>query len=597
MKSPHPLRIIIVFFLVIVSARALPEHPRLLVTQDDWKNLPERMEKEPAVREIINTTIRRANATLDAPLLAYKVTGRRMLSVSRDAIERIIDLSTAWKVSGEQKYLERVKRELLNVSSFKDWHPAHHLDTAEMQIAVAIGYDWLYDQLTDDEKTLIANALLNKGLKETFARDDLRLQKNNWNQVCMGGMLISAIALLDVEPELSRKAIEAAKEAIPRGLKGGYPAEGAYSEGGGYWSYGTTYSILSIEALRSADLGRAGILSHPGFLESGDYVTQVYGNSGLLFNYGDNRASRIGANPAATWMARETRNGALRDSILPAFLDLGDSYSSRHLALTAFWFPSENEVSKKEYPLHFQSGGKSPVAFHRTGHGENDLFLGIKAGKANVPHGHMDAGSFVIDWAGKRWASDLGVQEYHPLEESGIGLFEMTQESGRWTVFRLSNFSHNTLTYNEKLHRMNGAAKIVSSSGPPTQETLLDMAAPLGLPEGASAERRFTIHEDPANVTVVDQLTGLKPGDEIIWNLMTAAKTVKTEHGFSLSIENSTMHLELSSPQLESVSSAIADPPPSVYDQLNPGVSRIVLKARAGSEGKIRIRAVFTGVE
>jgi len=595
MKSLHTLQTFIVLLFAMISAHALPEHPRLLVTEKDWQNLPQRMQRIPEVNEIIRVTIARAEATLQEPLLTPKVTGRRMLSVSREAIMRILDFSTAWKVTGERKYLERCKTELLTVSSFKDWHPIHHLDTAEMQIAVAIGYDWLFDEFTESEKKLIENALLNKGLKSTLARDDIQRRENNWNQVCMGGMVVSAIALLDVEPEISKKALDVARQAIPNGIRGGYPAEGNYAEGGGYWGYGTTYSILTAEAFRSATLEGAEILSHPGFLQSGEYLTQVHGNSGLLFNYGDNRANPIGANPAAVWMARETRSSALRDSISPAFQKIDAENFSRILVLAAFWFPDVTEVTSKKSPLHFQGGGKSPVTLHRTGHGKDDLFLGVKAGAAGVNHGHMDAGSFVIDWKGKRWASDLGPQSYHPLEEAGIQLFEMTQESRRWSVFRLNNFSHNTLTYNGNLHRMDGAAKIMSSIGMPKHETVLDMAAPLGLPKSASAQRRFMIEGD--STIVIDHLTGLNPGDEITWNLMTPAEASKNENSFRLSVDESAMRLDLSSPQLKTITSASAELPPAPYDQPNPGMNRIQLNAKAGTDGEIHIRAVFTGLE
>ncbi|MFN7342689.1 MAG: heparinase, partial [bacterium] len=162
----------------------------------------------------------------------YERQGRRILSVSRDAIKRVLDLSTAWKVTGDKKYLDRCRNEMLAISNFKDWNPDHHLDTAEMQTALAIGYDWLFHDLTDSDKKIIAHTLIEKGLKSTLNHDYVMNRHNNWNQVCMGGLVLSAIALSDLEPELSKKALTAATQAIPRGLNAGYPPEGASSEGG-----------------------------------------------------------------------------------------------------------------------------------------------------------------------------------------------------------------------------------------------------------------------------------------------------------------------------------------------------------------------------
>jgi hypothetical protein len=37
-----------------------------------------------------------------------------------------------------------------------------------MTNALAIGYDWLYDLISDDDKALIAGAIYNQGLKFPF---------------------------------------------------------------------------------------------------------------------------------------------------------------------------------------------------------------------------------------------------------------------------------------------------------------------------------------------------------------------------------------------------------------------------------------------
>jgi hypothetical protein len=597
MKSMYLLISAIVWLTLFSYLSAAPEHPRLFVTAEDWKNLPKRMEADPRVKKVISATIARADETLNKPLLKYEREGRRILAVSREAIARVLDLSTAWKITGQKKYLDRCQEELLVISNFKDWNPDHHLDTAEMQTALAIGYDWLFHDLTESNRKTISTTLLEKGLKSTLQRDYLTRWHNNWNQVCMGGMVFSAISLMELEPELSAKALETAMKAIPKGLSVGYPADGAYSEGGGYWAYGTIYTILTIEALRTANLPFESIRSHPGFLQSGYYVRQVYGTSGILFNYGDNRARSFEFNSAMTWMAKQNNNQALSDFIAPSFNRINDKTSDRFLVLSAFWIPEKTEPKKEQLPHHFVGTGLSPIAIHRTGFAAKDLYLGIKAGHAHVSHGHMDAGSFVIDWAGKRWASDLGVQSYHGIESVGINLFQMTQDSPRWSVFRLNNFSHNTLTYNNQLHQIYGNSEIVSSKGSPQHETLIHLAPPLGLPKNATATRRFNMDEKQRTITITDNLTGLKPEDQITWNLFTPATSTQTNTTFLLSIDNSRMQLKLNSPQATQTQFSPADPPPKFHDVANPGITRIQQTSTAGPDGKILIEAIFKAIE
>ena len=576
--------------LLAAISNALPAHPRLLITEADWPALPARMEAEPAVKGVITHTITRADEFLSAEKLTHKLEGRRLLSVSRDAIARILALSTAWKTTGEEKYFVRCREELLNLSAFKDWHPDHHLDTAEMQTAVAIGYDWLFHDLSAEDRKTIASALMGKGLKSTLANPAVMTTDNNWNQVCNGGVILSSLALHELDPKLCDAALDKAIKAIPIALKTGYSPDGYYSEGASYWSYGTTYSIISLEALKTCGYETSFISKHPGFLESGNYIAQVHGTSGTVYNYGDSNPGPPRPDLSIAWMARANRSSAIRDFVLTAFHNIDDKKTNSFLPLAAFWIPTEGDVETTRLANHFLGDGTSPIAIHRTGSAKDELYLGIKAGKAGVNHGHMDEGSFVLDFLGQRWASDLGSQNYHSLEKIGIRLFGRSQDSDRWTVFRLNNLSHNTLTYNGQLHRVDGYANIVS---PAPGRTEVDLTSALGLPKGASAIRDFKFDAESKTVTVTDSIKGLKPGDRMDWNMMTRAVANKSAQGYLLSLGGKELSLELSSEQKTSSSAKPADLPPLDHDELNPGVTRINLETTAGSDGEIKITAVF----
>ena len=62
--------------------------------------------------------------------------------------------------------------------------------------------------------------------------------------------------------------------------------------------------------------------------------------------------------------------------------------------------------------------GANPVLMIRTewDGSDSDVYLAIKGGSAANNHSHMDAGSFVFESKGVRWACDLGNQKYAPLE-------------------------------------------------------------------------------------------------------------------------------------------------------------------------------------
>ena len=60
-------------------------------------------------------------------------------------------------------------------------------------------------------------------------------------------------------------------------------------------------------------------------------------------------------------------------------------------------------------------------------------YLAMKGGCCGDSHGHMDAGSFVFDAAGVRWAYDISRPEYEDVEyamaQYGCGYWPRTEDS------------------------------------------------------------------------------------------------------------------------------------------------------------------------
>ncbi|KAB2646634.1 MAG: hypothetical protein DVB35_05770 [Verrucomicrobia bacterium] len=68
----------------------------------------------------------------------------------------------AYRLTKDVRFLNQAKSDLMTVCHFDDWNPSHFLDIAEMSFAVSIGYDWLYSELTPEERGIIKEALLKK---------------------------------------------------------------------------------------------------------------------------------------------------------------------------------------------------------------------------------------------------------------------------------------------------------------------------------------------------------------------------------------------------------------------------------------------------
>ncbi|MCE9518188.1 MAG: hypothetical protein K8R87_01260 [Verrucomicrobia bacterium] len=252
-----------------------------------------------------------AEAELDTPPIERVLIGPRLLDKSRTCIARVLTCAMAFRLTNDQRFCARAKKELLAAAAFPDWNPSHFLDVAEMSFAFAIGYDWLYAQFTPQERSTLKTAMLQHCLTYTAAAyaaggpTDKRVwfvkSIHNWNQVCNGGLLSVALALADEEPAVSRLIIAGVRKSLPLAMAA-YAPDGAYPEGPGYWVYGTGYNVIAIAELESALGTDFGLSQAAAFDRTVLYRLHVEGPTGQAFNYADGHAA-IGAHAEHTWLA------------------------------------------------------------------------------------------------------------------------------------------------------------------------------------------------------------------------------------------------------------------------------------------------------
>ena len=424
-------------------------HPRLFITNHKLTEIQNEIRSQPPLQVFYQAMLEKADDILNQPPVKRVKTGRRLLSVSRRCLDRVIHLSAAYRFTHEQSYLQRAEKEMLAAAAFSDWNPSHFLDVAEMTAALAIGYDWLYDGLSKASRRTIHLAILEKGLQPSLGRKGWVRGHNNWNQVCNGGIALGALAVMEDQPELARKLVHRAVNGVQVVMKL-YEPDGAYPEGPGYWVYGTSYNVILLAALESV-LGTDFNLSQaPGFARAADYYLHVTGPTGLYFNYPDS-GSRGNFSPTVFWFAQKYDRPSLAWYQYQLWKDVSPQnpsilVRSRFSPLILLWCNSKQAVPKD---LSWMGSGSNSVAMFRSSWTDPDaVYLAIKGGSPGVSHGHMDVGSFVLDAEGLRWAVDLGPESYHKIESRGMNLWGRSQDAERWRIFRYNNLSHNTLVVN-----------------------------------------------------------------------------------------------------------------------------------------------------
>ena len=580
--------------------KPIPAHPRLFARAADWERVKKQVVSDPVSARIFASLQTKAEGYLSLPPTEYKLEGFRLLGPSRQVLERVTNLAAVARITGDARYVERAALEMRTVARFADWHPAHFLDTAEMALAVATGYDWLYDQLSEADRAEFAQALVEKGINPSLASKQWWIAgNNNWNQVCHASMVAAAITVADLQPELATQIVQRAIENIPHSAHA-YAPDGVYPEGAGYWGYGTTFHVLLVAELETFSGQAFGLDAFPGFDKTALYLNEVTAPSGRYFNYSDVGDGKRGPEAAIFWFAQRFHHPEwLRYDLeeLPAYLDRYDKKAAgdRHLALDLLWRdPSLVDDGKTAFPLHWLGRGENPVAAHRSAWGDpNALYLAIKGGSPSINHAHMDAGSFILEADGVRWAVDLGAQDYNSLESVGIKLFDNRQNSQRWDVFRLGPESHNIL-------RFNGAVPLVTGSGA-VAGFQADGATPYSIFDLSStySDQVRTVHRGSAflpggRVLFQDEWTAKDQPVEAAWQMVTRADVTVQPGEIQLSEKGKTLTLKILTPADAHVEVQEAQQFQKWFDANNRGVRRITITTHtaAGADGGFKLVAI-----
>lgn len=573
-------------FGVAEEGFSVAPHPRLLLPAGGEEKVEELIWDDYDILKVHNAVIDECGEMLYLPPLAYEKEGKRLLYVSREALKRIYWLSYAYRMTGEDYYAERARSEMLNVCSFPDWNPSHFLDVGEMAMAVAIGYDWLYDYLSLADKNFIAESINEKAFKPA---DDENYggfynSPNNWNQVCNAGLVYAALATYDEQQEIATEILKVSLESIKMGMKP-YAPHGVYPEGINYWGYGSSFQIMMIAALETALGSDFGLTDAEGFLESAAFVQFMTGPSGKSFNFSDARERSL-CNIMLYWCADKLEDESIvymeKQSLaaLPGdFMKSLDEYISEPRLLPSlmiFAATSEHRGTKVP-PVQFWSGeGETPVYIYRSGwESPKDNYLGVKGGSPLTSHAHMDAGSFVYEYEGVRWSIDLGMQEYITLEEQNINLWDNSQFGQRWDIFRMSNISHSTLTVNGMPHNVKSNAKIIEEWKQTGRKgARLEMTETLGA-SVKKAERSVYLDKFD-HLHVEDKVTASEYGDiQIQWVMTTSAYAeIIAPNAIILTQDGKSMVLRVN-PQATLTMHIWSNNPPRCYDTPNPGTRRV----------------------
>jgi hypothetical protein len=564
-------------------------HPRLLLTDERLEELKSLSITDSQLNKYVTTVISQADKDYLKTPLQYILIGPRLLDKSRECLNRVYNLAFAYRWTGNKLYLDKAVSNMKTVCSFPDWNPSHFLDVAEMTHAVAVGYDWLYNDMDQESRDIIKTALFKKGLSEgynaytnpSYSYGWWKNSTFNWNQVCNSGLLIGAIATAESDTATASSIISNAVKNLPYALRT-YGPDGAWGEGPGYWDYASSYTAYGLSALEVALGSTYNLTDIQGLSVTANFPMYAAGPTGYFLNYADaGEKSKLGAPAASMWFAKAYNNNSFSDFI-------EDQLKTRSAGVHhIIWYrPYASTGDNRSLDKYF--GGDVAIFLSRSSWTDpNALFIGVKAGYNKVNHGHLDIGNFEIDALGVRWARDLGSDDYN-LPDYFNG---STQTSPRWTYYRLNSFSHNVPVLGNKNQDLGAVSAFIKhSEGGAEPFAILDYTS--AYKEFAtSAKRGFKVIDSRKAVIMQDEFT-LSKSCDIAWGMTTDATIeVIDPQKVILTLNNQKLSARILSPANAVFSQGSAEQ--AFPQKLNTGVKRLYAKTPA-STGNVTIIVLFS---
>lgn len=387
--------------------------PALFMDREQWENLSHKL-ADPFFQRLHERN-----------LGVLQRLSEREQRTQRRALKRRIERSVAaWYLTREERWLQMAVRALeACCREDEQWRVtdestqmirAANLATGELLYNVAFGYDALYPYLSEEQRRMCLEALIEKGLdaylkgvelEDWWVRCDF-----NWNSALHGNAGVAAMAVRNEDRDLSDRVLEKVLEGLPHLCEAFYP-DGGYIEGVMYFHTAVghlTDFVAPYYRLTGEDLG---LLQNADFHDTLTWKMYMEGGDGRTYNFSDVGEGRGPAGqPQTYWWAR--------------MLDRPDwtGDTDRRIEASEHTGGLWQDVESFWYREPFQPGRRPDLKRLRhfsgidwlTWRGEK-TWLAFRSGFNGGNHDNDDLGNFILGFGDERFLCDPG---YGPKDAS-----------------------------------------------------------------------------------------------------------------------------------------------------------------------------------
>ncbi|WP_372743963.1 heparinase II/III family protein [Lutibacter sp.] len=422
--------VLIVFSLFLICTAAISQQRDYLIyTEANVSKLKKQISEGKSIEESWKIQYRKAKELLKKDKLK-----------STDALL----LGLIYRVTSEEKFADKLKELLLDYGARKTWEGSTllkrnppwkgGLGTSHTSYDIAMGFDCIYEYLTEKERKEIAQSILDLGIlpaREDWLNPNTNMHTfdsmgHNWWSACVFMSGFASLAIRNEFPEAEKWSKEIEESAIEWMNYSGnvlqnkpptFDKEGGFYESVGYAAYGTSQYLLFLNAFENVwpntSKNKSSIINKIGdffinttyFVEGGKDLAVNFGDSGEYAN--GNRIVRLlwnlgYKNKDYQWYMNHVTNAEHKDSSIAEALILNPDFDTNNVSVS----------SDRPKSYIYKDMGWATL---RNSWEDNKTMLAVKSG-FTWNHTHADAGSYIIFHNGKNLIIDSGAGSYlNPL--------------------------------------------------------------------------------------------------------------------------------------------------------------------------------------
>lgn len=511
-------------------------HPRLIAGREDFERVKRESASDEGLAYIVNMIISQADALMERDICTTYTfqDAFRQNGFAANFEKRMMYLGFAYQITGEKKYVDRAWLEIEGICKYPDINENHPIDAGSYSAGLALGYDWLYNGLTEGQRRQmeehaerlslsvmdrvfyagLPGSTSNLSTVSTNVSSIFAKWISNYNLWVNGGLTLAAIAYSDSSPELCADLLYNSLRSVEYNLYGFAP-DGQWAEGNQYWdvcmsnlakivsslntALGTDFGLMNYQGLDKTGYYAAGWVSPLGSIANGD--TEM--DEGVFSYYSQSFLSKYYSQKGLAYIRQRNLSGE--------YTRYGIYAPEANPIDALFYTAGAIKEDSLNIPRMIVSKGAEAVTVHEDYTNPEGFVFAAQGGQTTHYHAHNDSGAFEFDMLGVRWATDLGRDSYN------LGVSDNQ-------IYRKRTEGHNTLTINNGSgfsQKENTFAPLIRSEESETGGYAVYDLSEL-YADAASVIRGFLIGDDYTSLTVRDELC-LNRYSEVYWFMHTRA--------------------------------------------------------------------------